>query len=116
NETAPPGTEYICPMDPEVRSDRPGPCPKCGMALEPRTPAANVGPNPELRSMTLRFALSLALGLPLVINAMAGMVLPQPPIPHGEWELLVAVLVAIVGAPIFTRAWASVVNLSPNMF
>ncbi len=32
---APPGTRYICPMDPEVRSDRPGSCPKCGMALEP---------------------------------------------------------------------------------
>ncbi|UCH09202.1 MAG: heavy metal translocating P-type ATPase [Fidelibacterota bacterium] len=28
---------YICPMDPEVREDRPGPCPKCGMALEPET-------------------------------------------------------------------------------
>jgi Cu+-exporting ATPase len=24
-----------CPMHPEVRSDKPGPCPKCGMALEP---------------------------------------------------------------------------------
>ncbi len=30
-------TAYICPMDPEVRSDRPGACPKCGMALEPET-------------------------------------------------------------------------------
>ncbi len=29
------GTTYICPMDPEVKSDRPGACPKCGMALEP---------------------------------------------------------------------------------
>src|SRR5579883_716987 len=29
------GTEYICPMDSEVRSNRPGACPKCGMALEP---------------------------------------------------------------------------------
>ncbi|MDP9121047.1 MAG: cadmium-translocating P-type ATPase [Acidobacteriota bacterium] len=26
---------YTCPMHPEVRSDRPGVCPKCGMALEP---------------------------------------------------------------------------------
>jgi Cu+-exporting ATPase len=26
-------------MDPEVRSDRPGACPKCGMALEPEVPA-----------------------------------------------------------------------------
>jgi P-type Cu+ transporter len=31
---------YVCPMDPEVRQDRPGPCPKCGMALEPDVPSA----------------------------------------------------------------------------
>ncbi len=30
-----PGASYICPMDPEVREDKPGSCPKCGMALEP---------------------------------------------------------------------------------
>jgi Cu+-exporting ATPase len=29
---------YICPMCPEVRQVGPGPCPKCGMALEPETP------------------------------------------------------------------------------
>jgi len=34
------GAEYICPMDPEVRQDRPGSCPKCGMALEPALPSA----------------------------------------------------------------------------
>jgi Cu+-exporting ATPase len=26
---------YTCPMDPEVHQDKPGACPKCGMALEP---------------------------------------------------------------------------------
>lgn len=26
---------YTCPMHPEIRQDRPGSCPKCGMALEP---------------------------------------------------------------------------------
>ncbi len=31
---------YVCPMDPEVREDFPGACPKCGMALEPDLPAA----------------------------------------------------------------------------
>jgi P-type Cu+ transporter len=30
---------YVCPMCPEVRQIGPGPCPKCGMALDPETPA-----------------------------------------------------------------------------
>ncbi len=30
-----PGAIYTCPMDPEVRQEGPGACPKCGMALEP---------------------------------------------------------------------------------
>jgi P-type Cu+ transporter len=34
-----PGTVYTCPMHPEVRQDRPGACPLCGMALEPVTAA-----------------------------------------------------------------------------
>ena len=32
-------TTYTCPMHPEVRQPTPGSCPKCGMALEPETPA-----------------------------------------------------------------------------
>ena len=32
------GTAWICPMDPEVRESKPGPCPICGMALEAETP------------------------------------------------------------------------------
>jgi P-type Cu+ transporter len=28
---------YTCPMHPEIRQAAPGPCPKCGMALEPLT-------------------------------------------------------------------------------
>src|SRR6266851_5419770 len=27
--------KYTCPMHPEVQADKPGSCPKCGMALEP---------------------------------------------------------------------------------
>jgi P-type Cu+ transporter len=29
---------YVCPMDPEIHQDLPGPCPTCGMALEPDVP------------------------------------------------------------------------------
>ena len=28
------GALYTCPMHPEIQEERPGPCPKCGMALE----------------------------------------------------------------------------------
>ena len=31
---------YVCPMCPEVHQSKPGPCPSCGMALEPETPIA----------------------------------------------------------------------------
>ena len=31
---------YVCPMCPKVRESKPGPCPSCGMALDPETPLA----------------------------------------------------------------------------
>jgi hypothetical protein len=31
---APAAETYVCPMHPEVTSDAPGRCPKCGMALK----------------------------------------------------------------------------------
>jgi P-type Cu+ transporter len=37
---APADTRYVCPMCPEVESDKPAACPSCGMALEPETPLA----------------------------------------------------------------------------
>jgi len=37
-EISRPGAIYTCPMDPEVRQEGPGPCPVCGMALEPEEP------------------------------------------------------------------------------
>src|SRR5262245_42820458 len=37
----PPSGAYVCPMCPEVRESKPGPCPSCGMSLEAETPAAS---------------------------------------------------------------------------
>ena len=34
------GSDFTCPMHPEVRQSGPGACPKCGMALEPLTISA----------------------------------------------------------------------------
>lgn len=35
------GEDYTCPMHPEVRENKPGDCPMCGMALEPTRPSTN---------------------------------------------------------------------------
>jgi P-type Cu+ transporter len=37
---------YTCPMDPEIITDGPGICPKCGMALEPMAPSMEEEVNP----------------------------------------------------------------------
>jgi Cu+-exporting ATPase len=44
-------TKYTCPMHPEVLSDTPGACPKCGMALVKKKTAAKqytCGMHPEI--------------------------------------------------------------------
>ncbi|HEV2523926.1 MAG TPA: heavy metal-binding domain-containing protein [Gammaproteobacteria bacterium] len=62
--------EYVCPMHPEVISDKPGNCPKCGMALEPRIVSLKEGFNAELTDMSQRFWISVILTIPLLIISM----------------------------------------------
>ena len=71
-EAVPEGTEYTCPMHPEIRQIGPGTCPICGMALEPTVMTADTGPNPELVDMTRRFWIGLALTVPVVVLEMGG--------------------------------------------
>jgi Cu+-exporting ATPase len=110
-------------MHPEIVRPGPGSCPICGMALEPRTATAAEEENPELREMTRRFWVSVALTAPLLIGAMADM-LPNMPVRHAlpagwfPWvELLLATPVVVWGgAPFFQRGWNSIRNRSMNMF
>ena len=107
------GGDWICPMHPEVASDRPGACPLCGMALEPRVPVAGAAPNPELTDMTRRFWVSAALTAPVVAMAMA-------PVDNAAIPWLQAILAGIVvawgGQIFFARALASLGNRRWNMF
>ncbi len=72
-------------MHPEIIRPGPGSCPICGMALEPRTVTAVDEENPELRDMTRRFWISLALTVPLLAIAMADMVGGMPAPGTGSW-------------------------------
>jgi Cu+-exporting ATPase len=115
--------EYTCPMHPEIVRPGPGSCPICGMALEPRTITAREEENPELRDMTRRFWISLALTVPLLAIAMIDMVpgmAVEDALPAGwlPWiELILATPVVLWGGwPFFQRGWISIVNRSTNMF
>jgi P-type Cu+ transporter len=115
------GAVYTCPMHPEVRQGRPGACPKCGMALEPRNVAVEEGPNPELADMSRRFWVGAALSLPIFLIAMSSMLpgrLLDPYMVVLNWVQLALATPVVVwcGWPFFERAWASVLHRSPNMF
>ena len=114
----PAGTLYVCPMDPQVRQDRPGVCPKCGMALEPELPSLDEGENPELRDFLRRFWWTLPLTGVVFVLAMAGHRLRWMDMATQSWvELLLATPVVLwAGAPFFVRGWHSIRNRSPNMW
>jgi Cu+-exporting ATPase len=114
-----PDAWYVCPMDPEVRQIGPGICPKCGMALEPEMPVAGEQDNSELRDMTRRFWISLALTLPLMAIAMLHMMgwMAVSPAKERMIELVLATPVVVWGGwPFFQRFWTSLKNRHANMF
>ncbi len=127
NPVAATRTEYTCPMHPEIVRPEPGSCPICGMALEPRTVTTAAEANPELRDMTRRFWVSVALTVPLLAIAMGSMLWPHAfmaalrfnnkPINIPWLELVLSTPVVLWGGlPFFQRFWTSLVNRSPNMF
>ncbi|MGJ7579799.1 copper-transporting P-type ATPase [Variovorax sp. RHLX14] len=108
-------------MHPQVRQMGPGSCPICGMALEPVVASTETGESPELRDMTKRFWVGLALTVPVFILEMGAhlvnlhaFIAPQ----LSNWVQLVLATPVVVwsGWPFFVRAAASVKNRSLNMF
>ena len=112
--------QYTCPMHPQIVRDKPGACPICGMALEPRIIEGNA-PNPELISMTRRLWVGTVLTLPL-LAIMISELLPGRPLqrllPGLGWiEFALATPVVLWGGwPFFERGWASIIHRSLNMF
>ena len=121
---APAGTQYTCPMDPEIIQDGPGTCPICGMALEPMgVPASDAGPNPELVDFRRRFIIGVLLTLPLLLLSMGPMVglgFVREQVGEGAalWlELALATPVVLwAGWPFLQRAVQSLRSGHLNMF
>ena len=114
---------YVCPMCPEVNEAGPGPCPNCGMALEPQAVTLKEPPNPELANMTRRLWIGAVLGFPVFLLAMAEMVVGDwftevVPRQFSNWVQLFfgTPVVVWAGRPVFERCWVSIGNRSPNMF
>ncbi len=111
--------EYTCPMHPEVVRSEPGACPICGMALESREVMAEE-PNEELADMRRRFAVSVALTVPLLALMILDLVPGWPFASSAATQWLQFALASPVviwgGRPFFERGWASVVNRHLNMF
>ena len=114
-------TVYTCPMHPEVRSDQPGDCPKCGMALEPQHSAPDdEEDDAELRDITRRLWIAALLTAPVFVIAMSHLI----PALAG-WEndptrwlqfALATPVVVWAGAPFFRRGWRSIVTGHLNMW
>jgi len=91
------------------------------MALEPVTATAETGPNPELKDMTVRFWIGLALAAPVFALEMGGhvglMALHLEPRISNWVQLLLATPVVLgCGWPFFERGGRSIVTRQLNMF
>jgi Cu+-exporting ATPase len=120
---APDEVLWTCPMHPQIVRKEPGNCPICGMTLEPMTPTAGDAVSPELRDMTRRFWVGVALSVPLLAIVMAehfdkpaldAVLFPRPAV----WIQLILGTPAVLwgGWPFFQRGWASVASRRLNMF
>ncbi|HEX9814105.1 MAG TPA: heavy metal-binding domain-containing protein, partial [Myxococcota bacterium] len=116
---------YYCPMCEGVESDRPGSCPRCGMALVASAldpGAAEADADEDLRDMSRRLAIAALFSVPLFAISMG----PMLGLPIRRWiaaeasdwiEFALATPVVLwAGAPLFQRGARSIASWNLNMF
>ncbi|HUU24685.1 MAG TPA: heavy metal translocating P-type ATPase [Methyloceanibacter sp.] len=120
---APPGTLYTCPMHPEIVQEGPGPCPICGMALEPMGVLPEDLPNEELIDFSRRLRVAIPLSLIIAVLDMSAHVFGVDLLPFlspqaEQWLLLALATPAVLwcGWPFFVRGFESLRSGWLNMF
>lgn len=116
------GTQYICPMHPEIVNDEPGSCPICGMDLVPIKPDLPAEEK-TYKKLLKKFWIALAFTFPIFLIAMSEMI-PNNPLydlldqKYWNWIQFALSLPVVFYATwmFFARAWRSIITWNLNMF
>lgn len=116
------GTQYTCPMHPEVIKDEPGSCPICGMDLVPME--ADVSAEKKTYQKLLKkFKIAVVFTLPIFLIAMSEMIPGNPlyqvmDMQYWNWVQLGLSIPVVFYATwmFFERAYRSIITWNLNMF
>jgi Cu+-exporting ATPase len=109
---------YTCPMHPEIRRNKPGNCPICGMSLELVMPSLEVEEDTELIGFRRRLWWTLPLTISLVLLSLLESKISFLGGPALSWIQLGLSLPIIfwAGDSFFIRGWQSIIHRAPNMW
>jgi len=117
------GKIFTCPMHPEVKSDKQGSCPKCGMTLIPEKPVDDRHEDDAYLIMLKKFRMALLFTIPVFIISMSD-VFPflqlETIVSKKVWSwiefALTSPVVFYCGWEFFKRGWSSIRRWAPNMW
>jgi len=115
------GSQYTCPMHPEIVENEPGSCRICGMDLVPLIP--DDADNKTYQKLVKKFKIAVAFTLPILILVMGEMI-PNNPftkylnVDFKNWFQFALSLPVVFYAcwMFFERAWVSFKTWNLNMF
>ncbi|PLB18931.1 MAG: Lead, cadmium, zinc and mercury transporting ATPase [Flavobacteriaceae bacterium FS1-H7996/R] len=116
------GTQFTCPMHPEIVKDEPGSCPICGMDLVPME-ADTSEEDKTYKKLLKKFWISVAFTIPIFLLAMSEMLDHNPMYDlleqkYWNWIQFALSIPVVFYATwmFFERAYKSIVTWNLNMF